>query len=54
MIRVAVIYNERDIYIEWPFRLFVKVLEKYIKEYGSVQAAMNKIEQDIKAETRTS
>lgn len=54
MLRVAVIYEKNTIYIEWTPDKFVKLLEKYTTKYGSITAAMKRIETEIKEETRTS
>jgi hypothetical protein len=52
MLRVAVIYNDKDIYVEWTPERFKELLEEYTKQHKSVSAALDQIVNDIKRDTR--
>jgi len=47
--RLAVIYNKKDVYIEFPPEKFKELLKQYLKKFnGDVDKAMNEIGLEIK------
>lgn len=51
MLKVAILFQDNSVYVEWTPEKFAEVLKKYIAEYG-VDEALAMIERDIKKETR--
>lgn len=51
-LRVAIVYNQQDIYVEWTPEQFKELLVRYSKG-GDVGKALDKIVADIKKETRS-
>ena len=51
--RIAIIYEDRRVWIEFTPEKFRELLKKYFKETGgSIDAALDKIVEDIKKETQ--
>lgn len=50
--RVAVVYNKKDIYVEITPDKFVELLEKYFEEEKDLKKAMERITNEIKQLTR--
>lgn len=48
--RIAVIYNEKDIFLEYDTNTFKGLLEKYYKQYNDISKALDCIERDLKKE----
>jgi len=51
--RVAIIYNDKDVYVEFEPKKFRKILNKYFDEYKTINKALDQIILDLKKETRT-
>lgn len=51
MLKVAILYQDNSVYIEWTPEKFAEVLKGYVEKYG-VDEALVMIERDIKKETR--
>lgn len=51
--RVAIIYNDKDVYVEFKPEKFREILNKYFNEYKNIDKALDKIIFDLKEETRT-
>jgi len=49
-LRLAVIYKEKDIFVEFTTEKFIELLEKYYKKLKSVRAAVEAISADLKKE----
>ncbi len=48
--RVAILYNDNDIFVEFSTEKFRELLEKYTKELGSVTKALDRVVREIKKE----
>ena len=50
--RIAVIYKEKDIFVEFKTEKFLKLLKEYFKKTGDLDLAMEQIIKDLKNETK--
>ena len=50
--RIAILYENDKIYLEFSPEKFRELLKKYFKETKSIDEALNKIIKDIKKETQ--
>ena len=50
--KIAILYEDNKIWIEFSPEKFRKLLKKYFKETKSIDEALNKIIKDIKKETQ--
>jgi ferritin len=50
--RVAVIYQDDRVFVEFSPEKFKELLEKYYKETKSISSSVDKIVDDIKQETK--
>lgn len=49
--RIAVIYNDQDVFVEFKPEVFKELLRKYLAETGDIDKAFEKIIQDLKKKT---
>jgi len=52
-LKVAIIYEDNRIYLEFTPEKFRELLKKYFKETKSIEKAIDKIIEEIKKETQT-
>ncbi|GAG75228.1 unnamed protein product [marine sediment metagenome] len=50
--RMAIIYSEKEIFVEFPPSVFKKLLKSYYEEYGDFDKAFAMIEKELKKKTR--
>lgn len=50
--KIAILYEDNRIWIEFSPDKFRELLKKYFKQTGSIDKALDKIIQDIKKETQ--
>lgn len=50
--RVAIVYSEKEIFVEFTPGVFKELLKTYYEEYGSIDKAMDRIEKELKKKTR--
>ena len=50
--RIAVIYSEKEIFVEFPPNVFKELLKSYYKKYGSIDKAFDMIEKELKQKAR--
>ena len=46
--RIAYIYNDKDVYAEFSDEKFRDLLKKYIEKYGDIDRALDQIVTDLK------
>ena len=51
--RITVIYRDEHVFVEYPPDVFTKLLTTYLKTEGTVAAAMERIERELRKETQT-
>lgn len=49
--RIAILYEDKKIYIEFSEEKFRKLLNEYYDKYGSIDLALDEIVKQIKIET---
>jgi hypothetical protein len=49
--KIAVIYSDKKIYVEFSPEKFLALLKQYHEEHGSLDVAMEKIIEDLKKAT---
>lgn len=50
--RVAIIYNEKDVFVEFSDSIFRDLLKTYIDKYGDVDLALDEIIKELKEKTK--
>lgn len=50
--RLAIIYSEKEIFVEFPPSVFKELLRTYLKETDSLDKAFEMIEKELKKKTR--
>lgn len=51
--RIAILYNDKDIYVEFDPKQFKEILKDYLNKYNDVDKAIDNIIMDLKKETLT-
>jgi len=49
--RMAILYKNNEIYVEFGPEKFKPLLKEYIKKYGDSDKAIDKMEEELKKET---
>ncbi len=52
-LRLAIIYEDKKVYVDFTPAKFREILKKYYKKYKSIDKAMDMVESDLKKETMT-
>lgn len=50
--RMAIIYSEKEVFVEFPPKVFRELLRNYYEKTGDLDEAMDEIEKELKKKTR--